>query len=221
MTQTPMNQPTYQQQMTQPMNQQMNQPMNQQMTQPIYQQPTNQPMYQQMNQPNYQSMKPQSTYSVDPAMGQPIEVSQVVAIPEFIRMPTSHTVDKPVIYLYPEKEMTIKVHIDINKEKLKFLTLYPKFNEENNTWNVDAKPNGDIKIKDKIYPYLFWEAQSYPLVDTTEGFIVTDENAESFLEEKLKILGLNEIESTDFITHWLPVLLKNKILYVILFFILN
>ena len=118
---------------------------------------------------------------------------------------------KPIIYLYPEKEMNIKVQLDINKEIAKFTTIYPKFNEENNTWNVEAKPNGDIKIKDKIYPYLFWEADSYALSDTTEGFIVTAEKAESFLEEKLKFLGLNDKESTDFITFWLPVLLKNKI----------
>ena len=58
---------------------------------------------------------------------------------------------------------------------------------------------------------MFWEADSYALSDTTEGFIVTAEKAESFLEEKLKLLGLNEKESTDFITYWLPLLLKNKI----------
>ena len=44
-----------------------------------------------------------------------------------------------------------------------------------------------------------------------EGFIVKDEDAEKFLENKLKILGLNSKESTDFITYWLPLLLKNKI----------
>ncbi len=31
------------------------------------------------------------------------------------------------------------------------------------------------------------------------------------LEEKLKFLGLNDKEITDFITFWLPVLLKNKL----------
>jgi len=44
-----------------------------------------------------------------------------------------------------------------------------------------------------------------------EGFIVSKENAEKFLEEKLDILGLNDKEKTDFITFWLPVLLKNKL----------
>jgi len=42
--------------------------------------------------------------------------------------------------------------------------------------------------------------------------MVTEENAEKFLEEKLDILGLNEKEKTDFITYWLPVLLRNLLL---------
>ena len=41
--------------------------------------------------------------------------------------------------------------------------------------------------------------------------MVNEENAEKFLEEKLDILGLNEKEKTDFITYWLPVLLRNKL----------
>ena len=32
----------------------------------------------------------------------------------------------------------------------------------------------------------------------------------SFLEDKLKILGLNETESADFITYWLPILAQSE-----------
>jgi len=117
-------------------------------------------------------------------------------------------VKKPVIYLYPEKPMDISVQLKFKKTK--FTAIYPKFNEKN-TWNVHAQPNGDIYIKDKLYPYLFWEADSYNEQDTNEGFIVSDEEAEKFLEEKLDILGLNDNEKTDFITFWLPVLLRNKL----------
>ena len=115
---------------------------------------------------------------------------------------------KPVIYLYPKETMDISVQINIKNSK--FTTIYPKFNEKN-TWNVKAKPNGDLLIKDKTYPYLFWEAESYDPYEINEGFIVSEENAEKFLEEKLEILGLNEKEKTDFITYWLPVLLRNKL----------
>ena len=115
---------------------------------------------------------------------------------------------KPVIYLYPKETMDISVQLNIKSSK--FTTIYPKFNGKN-TWNVRAKPNGDILIKEKTFPYLFWEAESYTPDEMNEGFIVTEENAEKFLEEKLEILGLNDKEKTDFITYWLPVLLRNKL----------
>jgi hypothetical protein len=118
---------------------------------------------------------------------------------------------KPVIYLYPEKDMDISVQLNINKKDNELTTIYPKFNGEDNTWNVHAKPNGDIILGNKTYPYLFWEAKSYYNQEIKEGFIVKDINAEEFLENKLKILGLNDKESTDFITFWLPVLLRNKL----------
>ena len=117
-------------------------------------------------------------------------------------------VKKPVIYLYPEQPMDVSVQLDIKDSK--FTSVYPRFNGKQ-TWKVHAEPNGDLTIKNKKYPYLFWEAQSYKSQETNEGFIVTDQNAEVFLEEKLKILGLNEKEATDFITFWLPVLLRNKL----------
>ena len=115
---------------------------------------------------------------------------------------------KPVIYLYPKKTMDISVQLNIKNSE--FTVIYPKFNEKN-IWNVRAKPNGDILIKERKYPYLFWEADSYCEQETNEGFIVTDKNAEKFLEEKLEILGLNAKEKTDFIIFWLPILLKNKL----------
>jgi len=131
-----------------------------------------------------------------------------------IRVPNRKTtrrrlpVPKPVIYLYPEKPMDISVQLNLKNSI--FTTIYPKFNEKN-TWNVHAKPNGDIILNNRTYPYLFWEASSYDVPSSNEGFIVTEENAEKFLEEKLEILGLNEKERTDFIVYWLPLLLKNKL----------
>jgi len=130
--------------------------------------------------------------------------------PRTIISPVRRNQDKPVIYLYPEKEMDISVQLKINLDS-KLTTIYPKFNGDNQTWKVHAKPNGDIQLNNKIYPYLFWEAQTYCSLEMNEGFIVNDTIAEEFLENKLKLLGLNEKESADFITYWLPVLIKNKI----------
>ena len=104
-------------------------------------------------------------------------------------------------------DITIKLNI---KKSMKISVVYPKFNDINNIYKVKAKPNGDIILNNKKYPYLFYELDSYIFPSHNEGFIVKDEEAETFLENKLKILGLNEKESTDFITYWLPVLLKNK-----------
>ena len=128
--------------------------------------------------------------------------------PTWLQNLTNNLLKKPVIYLYPEEPMDVSVQLNIKNSK--FTTIYPKFNGKN-TWNVHAQPNGDIYIKDKLYPYLFWEADSYNEQEINEGFIVSDEEAEKFLEEKLDILGLNDNEKTDFITFWLPVLLRNKL----------
>ena len=117
-------------------------------------------------------------------------------------------VRKPVIYLYPENPMDVSVQVNLKESK--FSTVYPKFNKEN-IWNVHAKPNGDITILDKTYPYLFWEAESYISQNMNKGFIVKTEEAQNFLEEKLKILGLNNKESSEFIVYWLPTLIKNKL----------
>ena len=119
------------------------------------------------------------------------------------------TLKKPIIYLYPEKSMKISVNLNISEAK--FTVVYPKFNEKNNTWNVEGNPNGDIKINNKMYPYLYYECDSYFTQETKEGFVVEEKNAIDFLEEKLKILGLNDKEMADFITFWLPTLLSNKV----------
>ena len=116
--------------------------------------------------------------------------------------------EKPIIYLYPEKPVDVTINLNISKST--FTTVYPKFTSKNE-WKLKANPNGEIIINDRKYPYLFWEADSYIAQDFTKGFIVKAEDAEAFLEEKLKILGLNDKESCDFITFWLPVLLRNKL----------
>ena len=118
-------------------------------------------------------------------------------------------IQTPVIYIYPEKPMNVSIGINLTKGK--FTVVYPKFNEGNNSWKIKANPNGEIELNNKKYPYLFYECDSNFEQETNEGFIVDDKRAEGFLEEKLKILGLNDKEMTDFITFWLPKLLKNKL----------
>lgn len=112
---------------------------------------------------------------------------------------------KPVLYLYPTKITNITV--DFAKEE-NLTTTYPKFNEN---WNITVHPNGDIYDKNNKYYYaLYWEEQEHTKQDFKEGFYVSKDNAISFLEEKLSILGLNPKEQNEFIMYWLPILEKNE-----------
>ena len=139
-----------------------------------------------------------------------IEIDRQKDSYDFDRPRMDFCVKKPVLYLYPEKEIDVEIKLNIKNSD--FTCVYPKFEDKNECkWKVKANHNGELTISGKKYPYLFWEANSYNPQDLKEGFVVRAENAEEFLEEKLKILGLNDKESTDFITFWLPVLLKNKV----------
>lgn len=112
---------------------------------------------------------------------------------------------KPVLYLYPEKETKVTVNFE-HEDNL--TTTYPKFKD---SWEVTAKPNGDLYDKDGKYYYgLYWEENSNHRVNFNEGFYVTKDNAISFLEEKLNIIGLSDKERNEFIMYWLPILEKNE-----------
>jgi len=104
---------------------------------------------------------------------------------------------KPVVYLYPTKttEVTVKVGADITKSE-------PAYN---NGWTATAKPNGQLIVIGKTFPYLFWEGQgngAYPSIDS--GFIIKKEDVASTLKDHLAKLGLNAKESADFMEFWLP-----------------
>ncbi len=115
------------------------------------------------------------------------------------------TVKKPVIYLYPEKEMDVNVLVKPTGE-MSFT--YPEYTE--NGWDVHAKPSGELMIGDQAYNYLFWESeQNAPSLNTESGFIISKEYTVAFLEETLDRFGLNSKEKADFITFWGPQLLRN------------
>lgn len=116
---------------------------------------------------------------------------------------------KPVIYLYPEKEMDINVNLKFVSEEL---YTWPKV-DANLGWSVTAQPDGMLTdAAGNEYPYLFWESKTtdYKWVDFSEGFVIKAEDTENFLRDKLKYLGLNSREFTDFITFWAPRLRQNK-----------
>ena len=117
---------------------------------------------------------------------------------------------KPIIYLYPEKEIAVSVKLG-SPEKL--TCSYPKYE---NGWNVIASPDGtlvDTNTGRKLYS-LYWEGLDDGKYNLEEGFVVKGDETIEFLEEKLEILGLNEFEAEEFIVYWLPKLESNKYNYI-------
>ncbi|MBQ3265139.1 MAG: dockerin type I repeat-containing protein [Ruminococcus sp.] len=111
---------------------------------------------------------------------------------------------KPVIYLYPEQETQVNVTLDLNGE---WLTSYPAYE---NGWTVTAAPDGTLTDDSgRTYPYLFWEARLNADYDLSKGFCVRGEDTESFLQEKLAVLGLSESEIADFTGFWLGFMERN------------
>lgn len=119
--------------------------------------------------------------------------------------PIAIILGKPVIYLYPEKEM--EVFVDVSVDKGEIFVTYP---EKNDGWRVTAAPDGKIIDKNgRMHNYLFWEAKANIEFDLSEGFIVEGKNSVEFLQEKLSYLGLNQNEINEFIVYWLPYMIDN------------
>jgi hypothetical protein len=114
--------------------------------------------------------------------------------------------DKPVIYFYSEKDVNVKVELNL-KGDLGFT--YPKYQ---NAWYFTATPSGLIKTNDNEYKYLFWEGttaiKKSALIN--KGFEMGTENLLSFFESTLTSMGLSSTEQQDFITYWVPRMSKNK-----------
>jgi surface protein len=120
----------------------------------------------------------------------------------------SPTPDKPVIYLYPEKETDVHVEVELTEADL--ATTYPKYN---NGWDVVAKPDGSLvnKADGTHHRYLFWDAVNCRTeFDFSKGFCVAGSDTENFLKEKLSYMGLTEDEMNEFIVYWLPRMEHNK-----------
>ena len=111
---------------------------------------------------------------------------------------------KPVIYLYPEKEMQVSVDLTLDG---KLTCTYPAYN---NGWTVTASPDGTlVDAKGQTYNYLYWEGATYAQYDLSKGFCVKGEDTAAFLEDALDKLGLTRREANEFIVYWLPLMEQN------------
>lgn len=142
---------------------------------------------------------------------------------------------KPVIYLYPTVPTQISVKFQV---PVQFTTDIPKYQD---SWSVLAQPNGlltdqkyhasDCQSLDfqKIgseyarqacqsnsYPYLYWAGNvlshvDYPVIN--QGWVIEKNSLNQFFENKLTEIGLNSQEKNDFISYWLPEMLKKDASY--------
>jgi len=107
---------------------------------------------------------------------------------------------EPIIYLYPEKTQAIRV---IVKPRGGVRHSTPRHRE---AWNVTADPQGRIRddADGKTYPYLFWEGSLGLLPQQDKGFVVEKSQVATFFRRTLPQMGLNGVETEDFMTAWLP-----------------
>lgn len=135
--------------------------------------------------------------------------------------------DKPVLYLYPEYDTTnmdislcIKTgNDDITYDDINLFT-YPQFTD-GACWTCTPKKDGTVSTwyewdddvnwfnAQKDSRYLFWEADLSNIETNEWQYCIKDEETVSFLEDVLTKYGLNDVERTDFITYWAPILMKN------------
>lgn len=148
-----------------------------------------------------------------------IYADSLVTLPQYtntyqVRFESSEfpiTVDKPVIYLYPERETNFSMEVNPTGE-LSFT--YPNYN---NGWNGTALPNGEININHETFNYLFWESNqqvNLNLIDLKKGTIVKGKESLDFLSKQLDAFGFTSKEKADFVTFWAPQLQRNEFNYI-------
>ena len=112
--------------------------------------------------------------------------------------------DKPILYLYPEEDINVKISFG-NEKVLK--TTYPKYKDG---WEVHVNGNGHITDKNgRSYYALYWDEELDKNFDFKTGFYVESKDSIRFLEEKLNEIGLTEREANEFIMYWLPKMEEN------------
>ena len=113
---------------------------------------------------------------------------------------------KPAIYLYPEERLDVSV--DVKLKEGNFTITAPEYDHG---WKVTAYPDGTIvdKASGKTYDYIYWESDSEPAYDWSEGYVVAGCDTKEFLLEVLPKMGLIPAEYNEFIHYWQPRMQKN------------
>ncbi len=112
--------------------------------------------------------------------------------------------DKPVIYLYPTKEMLVNVKLTIPGTVTVSIPTYP----ETGWQNVLAHPDGRLEYQGKAYSELYYETAVTKTVKPTTGIVISKQNLQTSLISLTTHLGLLPSEQKEFMEYWLPRLTK-------------
>lgn len=134
---------------------------------------------------------------------------------------------KPVIYLYPQQTTNVTVRLDTS---VQLTTHIPQYQ---NGWHVLAEPDGTLSnlsthkepckqyevahfgaeyasqaCQQNRYPYLFWagNVRATAMPQSKGGWVVTNNQLNDFLSEKLTEMGFVAKEKNDFLSYWVPMM---------------
>ena len=112
------------------------------------------------------------------------------------------TVDKPVIYFYPETPTNVSVYLNTN-ELLTHSEPFAGFFSPV-SWSFTALPNSTLVFSGVQYPYVYYET-SYLFggLPLQEGWSVPYDELGGFFDRELPLLGLSEREANEFKEYWL------------------
>ncbi len=148
----------------------------------------------------------QSTYETQRLT---IEAGEAITA-DFVLVPYADADDiarKPNIYLYPVEETEVSVKLDFAGEGY-ITTTIPDYGDG---WTVTITPDGLI---DDEYDFLFYEGVVDAEAQHTHGWLIVQEELESFFRVNLTAYGFRGQEIEDFIEFWVP-RLTDKPMYVI------
>lgn len=117
---------------------------------------------------------------------------------------------KPVIYLYPQREMPVHVSVALRGAMSKS---EPEHGARG--WSVTARPDGYVQTLDgKTYPNLFLEGTGVNYKVPDQGFVIKGAEADTWLKTTLEKIGFTERESAEFREFWLTRLPKTPYLFI-------
>lgn len=108
---------------------------------------------------------------------------------------------KPVIYLYPPKEMDARVVVGLKGPMTKSEPAHGSTG-----WSVVARPDGFVvnKSDGKTYPNLYWEGFGVNYQTPKQGFVVEAARVDEWLTATLRQIGFTDRENREFREFWVP-----------------